>query len=89
MVEIRPLDSFAIENVDLIKVDVQGMEEHVLWGAKNTLTRYKPVVILEEKAVKTRGGDTSAIERARNVIISFGYEFKELVGADAIYLPVF
>jgi FkbM family methyltransferase len=42
-----PLDSFELENVDLIKIDVQGSEEPVLIGAKETLARCRPVLIVE------------------------------------------
>ena len=78
--------SKVIKEVGLVKVDVQGMEEHVLKGAENTLKEYKPVVILEEKVVKTRPNDRSAIERARNILLSYNYRFAELVHNDAIYI---
>ncbi|MCA3242664.1 MAG: FkbM family methyltransferase [Rubrivivax sp.] len=86
LAEIRTLDSFGIENVGLIKIDVQGMEEHVLKGARETLLRWQPVVILEEKVVKTRPQDTRAIEAAAAVIRSLGYERAETVGQDSIYV---
>jgi len=65
---------------------VQGMEEHVLKGAENTLKEFKPVVILEEKVVKSRPNDRSAIERARNILLSYNYKFAELVHNDSIYI---
>jgi FkbM family methyltransferase len=34
-------------NVDLIKIDVEGAEAHVLRGARQTLTEDRPLVILE------------------------------------------
>jgi len=86
LVEIRTLDSFLIKEVGLVKVDVQGVEEHVLNGAENTLKEYKPVVILEEKVVKSRPNDRSAIERARNIILGYNYKFAETVGNDSIYI---
>lgn len=46
-VEQRKLDSFEFENVDLIKIDVQGTEELVLDGARKTLEIHKPVLCVE------------------------------------------
>lgn len=86
VVEIRTLDSFGIIDVGLMKIDVQGMEEHVLKGARETLANSRPVVILEEKVVKTRPHDTRAIEAAAAVIHACGYVKAEMVGQDAIYV---
>jgi len=87
-VTIKRLDDFNICDVDLVKIDVQGMEEHVLLGSIKTLHESRPVVILEEKIVKTRPHDTTAIERARAVIDSYEYKLAEIVGNDAIYIPI-
>lgn len=41
------LDSLGYQRVDLIKLDVEGMEISVLTGASETLKRCKPVLIIE------------------------------------------
>lgn len=51
-VEMRTLDSFEFENVDFLKIDCEGFEHHVLIGAKDTLLRCKPCVIVEQKQHK-------------------------------------
>ena len=43
----RTLDSFNLENIALIKIDVQGWEKKVLKGAEETLKRCKPLLIIE------------------------------------------
>jgi len=51
--EIRmlALDSFALGRVDLIKIDVEGMELDVLEGAAQSIARYHPVLMVE--SIKT------------------------------------
>jgi FkbM family methyltransferase len=50
-VEITSLDQFTIiekvEKVDLIKIDVDGLEYEILQGAKNIIQKYKPILIVE------------------------------------------
>lgn len=43
----RTLDSFAFQEVDLIKIDVEGSELFVLEGAQQTMTQWLPVVQVE------------------------------------------
>jgi len=45
----RTLDSYGFDNVAFIKIDVEGHEEDVLIGSKNTLRRCRPVVLIEVK----------------------------------------
>lgn len=44
--DIVMLDEFSLKP-DVIKIDVQGAERDVLEGARETLLRYKPVLIVE------------------------------------------
>ncbi len=46
-VEVRALDSFALEKCRLIKIDVEGMELQVLQGAVNTVEKFKPALYVE------------------------------------------
>ena len=41
------IDSLSIQDVDLIKIDVEGHEEAVVRGAINTIHRYHPVLLIE------------------------------------------
>jgi FkbM family methyltransferase len=43
-----PLDSLGLEQLDFLKIDVEGFELFVLQGAEQTLRRCKPLIIAEE-----------------------------------------
>ena len=46
-VKIKTLDSYNFQDVDIIKIDVEGFEYDVLLGATDTIDRCKPVVQVE------------------------------------------
>lgn len=46
-VRFTSLDKFNFENVDLIKIDVEGSEAQVLDGAISTINRNRPILIVE------------------------------------------
>lgn len=64
-VETRTLDSFVLENVDLLKIDVEGHEMSVLAGAANTIRRCLPWLIIE--ALDDQQG------RVRDFVLPLGY----------------
>lgn len=60
----RTLDSFELTEVDLIKIDCEGFELKVLKGAVETLQRYRPTIIVEQKpgnGSRYGYGDTAAL----------------------------
>jgi FkbM family methyltransferase len=92
-VEGRALDSFQFEAVDLIKLDIQGAEYAALVGARETILRHRPVVMVEEKvpSVEKVGPAANAamaenIERVAQLLRSYGMTAKEKVTTDRIYV---
>jgi FkbM family methyltransferase len=51
-IEMRTLDSLEFSGVDFLKIDCEGYEHHVIAGARETLLRCKPCVIVEQKPHK-------------------------------------
>jgi FkbM family methyltransferase len=67
IVDVIAIDDLKLDRLDLLKIDVEGMELEVLTGAKNTIDRNRPVMIIE--VVKSsRNNITSYLE-------SFGYHY--------------
>ena len=51
-IQCRTLDSFNLNNIDFIKIDVDGFEVKVLSGAIESITRNKPAINIEMKKEK-------------------------------------
>lgn len=45
---MRTLDSYGFTGVELMKIDVEGMEPHVLRGGEVTIRRDHPIIFAEE-----------------------------------------
>jgi FkbM family methyltransferase len=56
-----------LENVSMIKIDVEGMEADVVRGAERTLLRYRPLLYVENDRVE-RSAELISL------IMSFGYD---------------
>lgn len=70
------LDDVIDEPIDLMKIDVQGMERSVLEGARLMINKYHPIIIVEQKA----NGD--AIPYLR----SLGYLKQKKMNGDYIFI---
>jgi FkbM family methyltransferase len=78
--EVRPLDSFDLERIDVVKIDVEGAEVAVLDGARQSLARCKPAILIE---ILPEAG-----LRPHEFLVSLGYERAEVLGQrDFVYLP--
>lgn len=81
---VTTLDDFMKENfkddkIDLIKIDVEGYEYKVLVGAKETLKKYSPAIILECY--------DEHFEKVNSLLNEYGYvKTKDLPSSNYIYI---
>lgn len=52
MVDMITIDSLDLKRVDLIKVDIEGSEPLMFYGASNTIRMCKPIIIFEHNHVR-------------------------------------
>jgi len=52
-IQVVSLDSLNIPQCDLIKIDIQGYEYYAIQGAIKTLTKNKPVVLIENNPLRS------------------------------------
>ena len=68
-VELKTLDSLGLRDVALMKIDVEGHELAVLEGAHETISRYRPTVLVEVEERHREGG----VARIRSYLEHLGY----------------
>ena len=69
LVPTRRLDSFELAPVAFIKIDVEGFEEQVLEGAKDTIARHRPILLIEIEERHNPGG----LSRIAAMLSATGY----------------
>lgn len=88
--------SLGLERLDLIKADIEGYELRLVMGARATLARFRPALLLElDDGHLARAGDTLAA--AWNTLAALGYRPYEPTpartplasptGGDVLWLP--
>jgi FkbM family methyltransferase len=70
IINVTTLDEFKYDDVDLIKIDVEGHEIHVIRGAIHTIKRCKPVIIVEIEQCHIKVPITDIFQE----IIDLGYD---------------
>jgi FkbM family methyltransferase len=68
-VEVRTLDSYAFRDVHAIKIDVEGSEMEVLEGARETIRRDRPTLIVE----LLTGAHADPVAATETICATYGY----------------
>ena len=64
------LDSLHLPKIDYIKIDCEGYENTILRGAKETILKYKPIIVVEHKKHQDVG-HTDTVQ-ALDTLLSWG-----------------
>lgn len=83
-VEMRTLDSFNIEDVDMIKIDCEGYEHRVLLGARETIKRWRPTIVVEQKPhIMGKNYGTKGTP-AVDLLVEMGYRSVAILSGDYV-----
>lgn len=85
-ISVVPLDSFELEALHFLKLDVEGCEIQALKGGAATVMRHKPIIMAEDKDKQQarqghRRGDLVAF------LEGWGYLLAEKIGGDKVFIP--
>lgn len=86
---IITLDSLNLPKCDLFWLDVEGFEVEALEGARNTIAKYRPVIILENKGLipgYNDGGLNGSTKLREYMHDSFGYKLNKRIMRDDIFI---
>jgi FkbM family methyltransferase len=85
------LDDLGIENVGLMKIDVEGHELACIEGARETILRDRPPLVVEIMGGQDRRTAppelAAEIQRRIDVICDLGYRFEQVSKHDYVFRP--
>lgn len=81
-IPLKTLDSFNFDNIDFIKIDVEGLEEDILQGAEQTIKRNRPVLAIEQQKHEYKDAMTDL--PSVKILESWGYKVVETFNKDWI-----
>lgn len=79
-VKMEKLDDLRLNNVSMIKIDVEGFEMEVIEGARDTIVRNRPVMLVEIFNNAAKGEKIATLE-------GLGYRCVPLKDDDYLFLP--
>ena len=85
--ELRSIDEFGFEDVSLVKIDVEGYEMEVLRGAVETISRSRPVLIIEIHGAEGSGDRRAHHDAVQDYVRTLGYRSELIRNADYLFLP--
>jgi FkbM family methyltransferase len=84
-------DDLNIDEFDILLVDIEGMEHEFLQGARTSLLKYKPIIIIEIWDDMKRASENMNTTQKEMIdhILSLGYKlFTKCGGDDFVFLPL-
>lgn len=84
-VQVVDLDTIDLQALDFLKLDVEGYEFFALLGARETILRCRPAVLIEENGLCTRYGIAENMASAH--LQTLGYRHAGQWNKDHLFLP--
>jgi len=84
-IALRTIDGFKLTKCGLIYLDVEGYEEFVLRGAKQTILSNHPTIVLEAKGLARRYGRTD--QTCAEMLQAMNYEVVHKFDNDVVWCP--
>jgi FkbM family methyltransferase len=78
-IQMTTIDDYKFEQVDCLKIDVEGFEEKVLLGAKETIVKNNPIMYIE-------AWNEEALNKIIDIVEPLGYNKKQKFNATPTYL---
>ena len=87
-ISIITIDSLRLNQLDYIKLDVEGYEENIIKGGINTIKKYKPIIILEcyKSFHPVINGTIDLVKEKFKNLIKIGYEVKHVHLSDFLFI---
>lgn len=84
LIPVIPLDDLRLPGCDMLQLDVEGFELDALIGGENTIRKYRPTLVLEDRGFITRAGHEP--EDLHNYLDRLGYRQVAKVHKDTIWI---
>lgn len=87
-IPVQALDSLVVPCCDLLWFDIEGYEHKALLGSQETIAKYKPLIIIENKGLMPGfGGNLDGSEEFVAYMESLGYRRECRIMRDDFYVP--
>lgn len=91
-VQLKTIDSILSneKSCGLLYLDIEGMEDKAIQGAKQTIENHRPIIVLENKGlIPAWGGNFDGSQRFRDHITTkYRYKFYSRLMRDDIFMPI-
>jgi len=87
-VDLMNIDSLGLEKLDFIKLDVEGYETKAINGGMNTITKCRPVIVLECWSNHSGGCDLENTKNNFKMLLDIGYTVTQVDNhPDWLFIP--
>lgn len=85
-VELISIDDMNLDQLDFIKLDVEGYESKVIKGAIETINRFKPTILLECWVDHTGKASVEHTEKTFKFLLNMNYSLERISHADWLFV---